>query len=93
MPHRIELGGIDVDAVTCAQCIEHIFRALDGARGGMVVRPTLDHLRQCSRDREFAKLINRRSDRGGWAAAGVASRLQGTPLPGAGFGAGHSAGS
>jgi exopolysaccharide biosynthesis WecB/TagA/CpsF family protein len=45
------------NVVTAAQCVHLIFRWLQAGRGGMVVRPTLDYLNWCARDREFAQLV------------------------------------
>jgi exopolysaccharide biosynthesis WecB/TagA/CpsF family protein len=72
----------DVHAVTVRQCVDHIYRKLIEGNGGMVVRPTLDHLRWCAKDPQFADLI---ASAELIVAEGTplvwASQLQQTPLP------------
>ncbi len=78
----IDLGGMHLHAVTVRQCVEHIFGKLGERQGGMVVRPTLDHLRWCAKDPQFADLI---ASAELIVAEGIplvwASQMQGTPLP------------
>jgi len=80
--HRIELLGMEVDAVTEAEAIGHILGALAGGRGGWVATPNLDHLRQFALSREVAKLYSQADL---VVADGMpivwASKLAGTPLP------------
>jgi N-acetylglucosaminyldiphosphoundecaprenol N-acetyl-beta-D-mannosaminyltransferase len=79
---RVRLMELEVDAVTEAEAIATILRGLDEGRGGFVVTPNLDHLRQLSRRKELAALF-RKPDL--VVADGMplvwASRLQGSPLP------------
>jgi N-acetylglucosaminyldiphosphoundecaprenol N-acetyl-beta-D-mannosaminyltransferase len=80
--HRIELLGMEVDAVTEAEAIGHILGALADGRGGWVATPNLDHLRQFVLSREVAKLYSQADL---VVADGMpivwASKLAGTPLP------------
>jgi N-acetylglucosaminyldiphosphoundecaprenol N-acetyl-beta-D-mannosaminyltransferase len=79
---RIRLHGLAIDAVTEAEAIAAITQALDAGRGGWVVTPNLDQLRQFAQRPELGEIF---------AAADLvvadgmplvwASRLQGTPLP------------
>jgi N-acetylglucosaminyldiphosphoundecaprenol N-acetyl-beta-D-mannosaminyltransferase len=81
-PPSIELCGVDVHAITEAQCVEFVMAALDAGRGGWVVTPNLDHLRRLVRERDFYELCARADLR---VADGMpllwASKLQRTPLP------------
>ena len=71
-----------IDAITEAQCIEHILDELDAGRGGMLVTPNLDHLHRCTKNLAFGALV---AEADLVVADGMplvwASRLQGTPLP------------
>lgn len=79
---RIELLGIPLDALTEAECVQHVVDALAAGRGGWVVTPNLDHLRRLVNDAAFRALC---ADADLAVADGMplvwASRLQGTPLP------------
>jgi len=81
-PPTIELCGVEIHAITEAQCVEHVFASLDARRGGWIVTPNLDHLRRLVREREFRELCARADLR---VADGMpllwAARLQHTPLP------------
>lgn len=81
-PRTIELCGVALHAVSEAQCVAHVMASLDGARGGWVVTPNLDHLRRLVGQREFRELCARADLR---VADGMpllwASKLQRTPLP------------
>jgi N-acetylglucosaminyldiphosphoundecaprenol N-acetyl-beta-D-mannosaminyltransferase len=81
-PPSVELCGVDVHALTEAQCVEFVMAALDAGRGGWVVTPNLDHLRRLVRERDFYELCARADLR---VADGMpllwASKLQRTPLP------------
>jgi N-acetylglucosaminyldiphosphoundecaprenol N-acetyl-beta-D-mannosaminyltransferase len=81
-PGRVRLMDVELDSVTEAEAISIILRGLDAGRGGFVVTPNLDQLRQLSRNAELAALY-RTPDL--VVADGMplvwASRLQGTPLP------------
>lgn len=79
---RVRLMGLPIDSVTAAQAIAAIGRALKSGRGGWVITPNLDQLRQFHRDPslrpmfETADLVVADGTPLIWA-----SRLQGTPLP------------
>jgi N-acetylglucosaminyldiphosphoundecaprenol N-acetyl-beta-D-mannosaminyltransferase len=79
---RIRLMGLEINAITEPEAIATILRALAEGRGGAVVTPNLDHVRNVSKRPELAGLF-RRADL--VVADGMplvwASRLQGTPLP------------
>ncbi len=79
---RVLLRGVQIHAITEAQCVEHIFHELDTGRGGCVVTHNLDHLRRLEKDRSFAALSASASL---VLADGMpliwASRLVGQPLP------------
>lgn len=79
---RVALRGVEIDAVSEAQCVEHVMSELAQHRGGWVVTPNLDHLRRLVRQREFRELCAGASL---IVADGMpllwAARLQGTPLP------------
>jgi N-acetylglucosaminyldiphosphoundecaprenol N-acetyl-beta-D-mannosaminyltransferase len=78
---RISLLGVEIDAVTEADAIAFVLSGLADGRGGFVVTPNLDQLRQLVRRPDLAELY-RRADL--VVADGMplvwASRLQGTPL-------------
>src|SRR5881409_2990409 len=79
---RISLLGVEIDRVTEPQAIATILRALTEGRGGTVVTPNLDQLRQVTARPELARLLR---DADLVVADGMplvwASRLQGSPLP------------
>lgn len=81
-PRTIDLCGVEVHAVTEAQCVEHVVASLDSGRGGWIVTPNLDHLRRLVNEREFRELCERADLR---VADGMplvwAARMQRTPLP------------
>jgi N-acetylglucosaminyldiphosphoundecaprenol N-acetyl-beta-D-mannosaminyltransferase len=78
----VSVHGVAFHAVTQAQCVAEVMRALDAGQGGRVATLNLDQLRRASRDASFAALCRRASL---VVADGMplvwASRLQGTPLP------------
>lgn len=78
----VDLLGIRVHAVTEAQCVQHVVRAVEAGRGGWIVTPNLDHLRRLVADPSYRDLC---SSADLVVADGMpllwASRLQGTPLP------------
>ncbi len=78
----VELDGMDVHAITAAQCIRFIIESLHAGRGGWVLTVNLDHLRLCTVDPEFAAICATATL---CVADGMpllwASRLQRTPLP------------
>lgn len=79
---RVQIKGVWFDRVTMAQAIERVLTDLSAGKGGWVVTPNLDILRQATRDPDLRALI-------GAADLSVAdgmpiiwaSRLQGCPLP------------
>lgn len=79
---RIELLGVEIDAVREAQCVEHVLQELAAGRGGWVVTPNLDHLRRLVNEKSYRELC---AGADLFVADGMplvwASRLQGTPLP------------
>lgn len=81
-PAGVKLGSAEVHAVTESSCIQHILDRLEAGQGGMMVRPNVDHLRQCWREDGFAQLV---ASADLVVADGMPllwnSRLQGTPLP------------
>jgi N-acetylglucosaminyldiphosphoundecaprenol N-acetyl-beta-D-mannosaminyltransferase len=78
----VSLRGVPIHAVREEDCVAHIHRALDRARGGWVVTPNLDFLRRLDYDRAFADLFSQTTL---VVADGMplvwAARIQGTPLP------------
>jgi N-acetylglucosaminyldiphosphoundecaprenol N-acetyl-beta-D-mannosaminyltransferase len=79
---RVRLLGLELDRVTEAEAIGKILRGLAAGRGGVVVTPNLDHLRQLARRPELESLY-RQADL--VVADGMplvwASRMQGLALP------------
>jgi N-acetylglucosaminyldiphosphoundecaprenol N-acetyl-beta-D-mannosaminyltransferase len=79
---RVRLMGLEIDTLREADTIAHILAASARKRGGFVITPNLDHLRQVRRRPELARLFNSAEL---VVADGMplvwASRLQGTPLP------------
>lgn len=82
MTARIRLHGLAVDRLTEAGAIAAILRGLDKGRGGYVVTPNLDHVRQFAQRPDLRPIFE---DADLVVADGMplvwASRLQGTPLP------------
>ena len=78
----VNVGGVDLHAITERDCIEHILASLSEGVGGTVVTPNLDIVRNCRRDLRIATLVAE-SDLA--VPDGMpliwASRMQGTPLP------------
>ena len=78
----VRLMGVELQAVTEKQAIDHILDEIALGRGGAVVTPNLDIVRRCTKDLPFAALV---SESEVVVADGMplvwASRLQGTPLP------------
>jgi N-acetylglucosaminyldiphosphoundecaprenol N-acetyl-beta-D-mannosaminyltransferase len=79
---RVSLMGMQIDRVTENQAVDTIGSSLAAGRGGWVITPNLEHLRQFSKQkslREFfetADLVLADGMPLVWA-----SRLAGTPLP------------
>lgn len=80
---RLEIGGVQIDCVTEDDVIGHILGSLAGGRGGWVVTPNVDVLRQAARDSSIRDLI---ADADLVIADGMPvvwiSRIKGHPLPG-----------
>ena len=78
----MRLAGVELHALTEAQCVEHLIDESSAGRGGWVVTANLDHLRRLVHDRSYAQLCAEASV---VVADGMplvwASRIQGTPLP------------
>jgi N-acetylglucosaminyldiphosphoundecaprenol N-acetyl-beta-D-mannosaminyltransferase len=79
---RVRLADVQLDAATSEQTIAHILTELRAGRGGAVMTPNLDHLRQHRQDPSVRPLFRAASL---VVADGKpliwASRIQGTPLP------------
>jgi N-acetylglucosaminyldiphosphoundecaprenol N-acetyl-beta-D-mannosaminyltransferase len=81
-PARVDLRGLEIDALTEQQALDLMFSAMHGSEGGVVLTPNIDHLRRHT---------SRPDVRAAYATAELvladgmplvwASRLQGTPLP------------
>ncbi len=78
----VSLCGVRILAVTEAQCVELILDALDEGRGGWVVTPNLDIIRQSVQQPQLAAMLARAEI---LVADGMpliwASQVQNTPLP------------
>jgi N-acetylglucosaminyldiphosphoundecaprenol N-acetyl-beta-D-mannosaminyltransferase len=74
--------GMPVDAISQARAIDHVLKTLDLGRGGWVITPNLDQLRQYHRRSDLRPMYERAelvlAD--GMPLLGAAM-LQGTPLP------------
>lgn len=79
---RVDLLGVGFDPLTEQELIEHVIGEAGAGRGGWVVTPNLDILRQCVVDREVRTLV---SSAERVVADGtpllLAARIQGTRLP------------
>ena len=79
---RVELFGMGLDPVTEAEAISHVFTTLAAGRGGWLVTPNLDQLRQFRGSAETRELLR---DVDLAVADGMpltwAARIAGTPLP------------
>ena len=79
---RRDLMGVGIDCVTQREVVDHVFESLDAGRGGRIVTPNVDILRQVVHQRELRPLVQSAEL---VIADGVpvvwASHLQGTPLP------------
>ena len=81
-PPAIQLGGVRILALSERECVELVLERAATGRGGKLVTPNVDLLRQCAADPSLRELL------AGFdvvVADGMpliwASRLQGTPLP------------
>jgi N-acetylglucosaminyldiphosphoundecaprenol N-acetyl-beta-D-mannosaminyltransferase len=79
---KIDLAGVALHAITEAQCVQHVMRALDEGQGGWIVTPNLDHMRRLVNDADYRELCGQADL---FVADGMpllwASRAQKTPLP------------
>lgn len=78
----IELAGIQLHAITEAQCVQHVMRELEDGHGGWIVTPNLDHMRRLVSNERYRELCAHADL---IVADGMpllwASRIQSTPLP------------
>jgi len=81
VPH-LALAGLPITPLTRAQVVEHVFAAIDEARGGWIITPNVDLARLYFSDPAFAAVY---ANAALLCPDGVpllwAARLQGTPLP------------
>lgn len=79
---RVDLMGLRIDAVTEQEAIDQILEGVEAGRGGWVVTPNTDVLRQVRSDVAVARLVDQADL---VVADGMpivwACRLQGTPVP------------
>lgn len=79
---KVDIAGVELHAITEAQCVQHVMRALDEGTGGWIVTPNLDHMRRLVHDPEYRELCSHADV---VVADGMpllwASRAQKTPLP------------
>lgn len=82
LPPRVRLMGMPVDGVSQTEAIDHILKTLDSGRGGWVITPNLDQLRQYHRHPDLRGMYERAelvlAD--GMPLLGAAW-IAGTPLP------------
>jgi N-acetylglucosaminyldiphosphoundecaprenol N-acetyl-beta-D-mannosaminyltransferase len=78
----VRLAGVQLHAITEAQCVGHVLNESTAGRGGWVVTANLDHLRRLVYEGSYSQLCSSASL---VVADGMplvlASRIQGTPLP------------
>ena len=78
----VQLAGVELHALTEAQCVRQVIDESLAGRGGWIVTANLDHLRRLARQSEYAQLCAGATL---VVADGMpliwASRIQGTPLP------------
>ena len=79
---RVRLMGVEFDACTEREAVDHVMLGLAAGRGGVVVTSNLDHLRRAQFDDEFREMVEAADV---VTADGMplvwASRVQRTPLP------------
>ncbi|MEZ0073363.1 WecB/TagA/CpsF family glycosyltransferase [Planotetraspora sp. GP83] len=79
---RVAVAGVELDALTEAEVVEHVVEALHHGRGGHIVTPNVDICRAISRDAELRDLV---ASADLAVADGMplvwAARLLGDPLP------------
>lgn len=81
-PARVELCGMPIDVITERQAIAHVIACLEEGRGGWVITPNLEQLRQFAHGQDLRNLFE---DADLVVADGMplvwASRLAGSPVP------------
>jgi N-acetylglucosaminyldiphosphoundecaprenol N-acetyl-beta-D-mannosaminyltransferase len=83
MARRADVMGIGIDNVREHEVVDHVFSCLDLGRGGRIVTPNVDILRQVQRDLELRRLLESADIVVADGAPVVwASHIQGTPLSG-----------
>lgn len=79
---ELVLGGVQIHAITEAQCVAHVMQSLASDRGGWIATANLDHMRRLRSSQEFREIYAEASV---VVADGMpliwAARLQGDPLP------------
>ncbi|GGM17246.1 WecB/TagA/CpsF family glycosyltransferase [Dactylosporangium sucinum] len=79
---RVPVGGLAIDPLTEPQVVAHVLRALDEGRGGWIVTPNVDILRQVARDPALRQELSRADLAVADGAPLVwAARLAGRSLP------------
>jgi N-acetylglucosaminyldiphosphoundecaprenol N-acetyl-beta-D-mannosaminyltransferase len=58
LPDRVSLMGVRFDVMNERQLIDHLLAELDAGRGGWVVTPNVDILRQTTQQPELAELVS-----------------------------------
>ena len=56
-PDRVSIMGVRFDAVNERELIDHLLSELDAGRGGWVVNPNVDILRQIAQQPELSQLV------------------------------------
>jgi exopolysaccharide biosynthesis WecB/TagA/CpsF family protein len=78
----VEIGGVRFDALSEAECVNHVIQAADSKRGGWIATPNVDFLERSNRDPGFRALLRTTSLSVAdgkpivWAA-----QIAGNPLP------------
>lgn len=79
---RVRLGGVEFDPVTAVEVVQHVRRSLDEGRGGRIVTPNVDIVRQARRaDSARAHVADGDLVVADGAPLVWASRLEGSGLP------------
>ncbi len=79
---RINLRGVEIDALTQRGVIDRVMAQLTQCRGGWIVTVNLDHMRRCAKQPDYAAMVAQADI---VVADGMplvwAAKVQGTPLP------------
>jgi N-acetylglucosaminyldiphosphoundecaprenol N-acetyl-beta-D-mannosaminyltransferase len=80
--HRVELGGLAIDALDSGELIAHAAREMERGRGGWILTANIDYLARANQDPSLADLFAKAD----WVVADGqpliwVSRLRGDPLP------------